>query len=380
MCNMTTIIPWKYHNDMNLKRGLSKTGRGAMRNIFALSVILAVTFYAFTTTAKDDEASVRFKKGVQLFNEGKNEEAVVEFQAAYDAKPSWKIMYNIGQCNASLKRYGMAIEAFEKYLAEGGDEVPPERQDEVLAQLGKLRQMVGYLNVKGEEGVEVYINKVLRGATPLSGSIIETAGIEHMIWLVKDGKKLLTVKRTLRGGEIVELTVPSDDSKTSSPTTTSEPTPPVTGPTADDSSTVASTDNPPDNSETTTKDEPKEPVTKDEGKKLKPVLFIVGTAVAVAFGGAAGGLAVAINSKWEKSAKSINDNPWIVDTKAVSANIRTMQILGYASLGLSAAGLITAIVAIPLTNWKKQESVSSSLKLRLLADGKNSGLCLEGRF
>ena len=53
-------------------------------------------------------------------------EAVRAFRSANEINPSWKIEFNIGQCEAALKRYGLAMEAFEKYLALGGDEVPTD--------------------------------------------------------------------------------------------------------------------------------------------------------------------------------------------------------------------------------------------------------------
>ena len=138
-----------------------------MRKVSVLGVFAIVLCTCCLGQAQDKstDAATHFKKGVALFNENKKDEAVQEFNAAYEIKPSWKILYNIGQCHASLKRYGMAIESFEKYLGEGGDEVPKERQDEVLGELDRLRRMVGSIKVHGPDGVEIYIDKILRGKT-----------------------------------------------------------------------------------------------------------------------------------------------------------------------------------------------------------------------
>ncbi len=352
------------------------------------TAVLSICLTGFGQTKDEDkEASLHFKKGVQLFNENKKEEAVNEFKTAYEIKPSWKIMYNIGQCQASLKRYGLAIDAFEKYLGEGGDEVPPERSDEVLAELERLRKMVGSLRVSGPDGVEIYVDKILRGTTPLKASILETAGVEHSIWLIKEGRKVLSVQETFRGGETLELTVPPE-SKEGTETTeikdgpvqpegveTSEATPAGAGTSNGDVSGTTGGDD-------TTTTGPIEPT--DSRKKLSPAIFIAAAAAAVLFGGAAGGMAVAVNAKWEKSERKLNDNPWIVDTEAVASNIRTMHIIGYASLGMAAAGVITAAAVAPFTRWNKeavpQKKPSTSLRIAPLADSQNVGLVIDGRF
>jgi hypothetical protein len=342
---------------------------------------------------EDKEASSHFKKGVSLFNEDKKEEAVAEFKTAYEIKPSWKIMYNIGQCQASLKRYGLAIEAFEKYLGEGGDEVPAERSDEVLKELDRLRKMVGSLRVIGPDGVEIYIDKILRGTTPLKASILETAGVEHWIWLIKDGKKLLSVQETFRGGETLELTVPPESGEgTKPPVLTDGPVPNdagTGGAGGDTATTGAGTTTEPSTSTNGTSATTSDTARPSDGKKkLSPVIFIAAASAAVVFGGVAGGMAIAVNSKWEKSVQKINDNPWSTDAEAVAANIRTMHIIGYVSLGLAGAGVIAAAAVAPFTRWKKQAAPkkteapkkSSNLTILPFADGQNAGLVLEGRF
>jgi tetratricopeptide (TPR) repeat protein len=105
-----------------------ETMTGSLRLIVALIVVL-VGRGLFADDNDTQAAAEHFKKGVSLFKENKKDAAVKEFKTAFELKPSWKIMYNIGQCEASLKRYGMAIEAFEQYLGEGGDEVSVERRD-----------------------------------------------------------------------------------------------------------------------------------------------------------------------------------------------------------------------------------------------------------
>ena len=329
----------------------------------------------------DKEASEHFKEGVTLFNENKKQEAVEEFNAAYAIKPSWKIMYNIGQCQASLRRYGMAIEAFEKYLGQGGDEVPADRQDEVLAELDRLRRMVGNVKVQGPGGVEIYIDDIQRGTTPMVSAILVTAGVEHRIRLIKNGEEILSVGETVSGNEVLELTAPQESSAAAVDTPpVIDPTPEGDGSGVTEGAAAGATDAStsdhalPEHGDTTG-------TTADSKRSgLPKVIFIASAAAAGAFGLAAGGLAVAINSKWESSEDKLNDNPWVVDAEAVSSNIHTMQILGYVSMGLAAAGLITAVAVIPFTDWKGKKSKRAALRAVPWAFGEGGGLVLEGRF
>ena len=330
-----------------------------------------------------NEASEHFKKGVSLFNENKKDEAVEEFNAAYAIKPSWKIMYNIGQCHASLRRYGMAIEAFEKYLGQGGDEVPAERQDEVLGELDRLRKMVGSVKVQGAEGVDIYIDDIQRGTTPIVSAILVTAGVEHRIRLVKGEEELLAVSETVSGNEVLELTSP--EAKGTGTAAVAPPPPPVPDPAPDgDGAVVAPAGSTEAETEASASDNalPEYAGSTEDSKSsgLSKTIFIASAAAAGAFGLAAGGLAIAINSKWESSQDKIDDNPWVVDTDAVSSNIRTMQILGYVSMGLAAAGIITAVTVIPFTNWKGKKSENAALRAAPWTFGEGGGLVLEGRF
>lgn len=192
-------------------------------------LVLAMCFSWNGLADKKDEqrAAEAFKKGIDLYNTGKMDEAVGAFRRADALNPSWKIQYNIGQCEASLKRYGLAIEAFEQYLGQGGDEVPVERRDEVLRELDRLRRMVGTIIIKGEPDVDIYVDIVKYANTSSRSSIQVTAGVAHEITFMKKGKKLGSVKLLVSGGEVVELPV---DSPT--PTTVSVAAPPPAAPAA----------------------------------------------------------------------------------------------------------------------------------------------------
>ena len=202
-----------------------------MRARFVLVVPLGILLSAFSAVADEKEtagpssAAEAFSKGVELFNAEKHEEAVSAFRRAYELKPSWKLHYNIGQCEAALTRYGLAIEAFEAYLGEGGDKVPVDRRDEVLSELDRMRKMVGAVKVKGPEGVEIYIDDLLRGKTPINSSILVTAGVPHKIAFKKGGAEITTMRETIRGGETMDLEIPDHEAEEEATPPPPEPAP-----------------------------------------------------------------------------------------------------------------------------------------------------------
>lgn len=67
------------------------------------------------------EAKKHYAKGDKLFALGKFDQALAEFEAAYEAKPLPKLLFNIGQAHRNLDHYDQAIFAFRKYLREVPD-------------------------------------------------------------------------------------------------------------------------------------------------------------------------------------------------------------------------------------------------------------------
>src|SRR5438105_150249 len=47
--------------------------------------------------ANPDEAAMRFKRGLELYEEQDFPNALIEFRRAYELQPSYKILYNLGQ-------------------------------------------------------------------------------------------------------------------------------------------------------------------------------------------------------------------------------------------------------------------------------------------
>jgi len=61
----------------------------------------------------DPEVQKHFDLANDLYNEGKYDDALVEYEAAYSAGKNWKILYNRGQCLVMVKREPDAIVDFQ---------------------------------------------------------------------------------------------------------------------------------------------------------------------------------------------------------------------------------------------------------------------------
>jgi hypothetical protein len=270
---------------LNFSRGMERLAMIRMRlrisrvSMVAALVGLLVSLGAVPASGDDTErAKTAFAEGRTLFEGGDFSRAASAFRSAYALAPHWKVLYNIGQCEAAARRYGLALDVFEQYLAEGGDEIDAERRDEVLAEVDRLRRMVGGIDIEAPAGSVVLVDGEERGRTPLSGRLRLAAGVEHLVVIMRGDDLLLSRKVRIGSGEVMSLVTKAaaDGPVASSP----EPREPSAPSAPADSSTDRS---------------PRPPLTDDASSGKLPVLFWVGagaTVVAVGLGagfwGAAG--------------------------------------------------------------------------------------------
>ncbi len=89
-----------------------------------------------------EESRRHFRAGVLLLEDPKTpryEEAYREFKDAYAGSPSYKILGNLGLCAMKLERDDEAIQAYERYLQEGGSDLDPADRAQIERDLDTLR-------------------------------------------------------------------------------------------------------------------------------------------------------------------------------------------------------------------------------------------------
>ncbi len=162
----------------------------------------------------DNEAAAleAFKEAKALYADSKFSEAANKFREANKLRPAWKLYFNIGQSEAAAKRSGLAVEAFEMYLSMGGDDVPVDRQELVVAEIKRLRPIVGFVSVTADPGATVIIDGNDRGTTPLPGPLMVAAGTEHDVRIERDGEALLERKVKVAGQQTISMEV-EDEAK-----------------------------------------------------------------------------------------------------------------------------------------------------------------------
>jgi len=158
----------------------------------------------------DDPARDAFQAGVEHYEAGRLDEALAEFRRAYELKPTWKILFNIGQCEAAAGRYGLALDMFERYTVEGGDEVPQQRRDYIADEVRRLQPMVGVLQVEAPDGTLIKIDGLERKTTPLKGPLRVAAG-EHRVELVQGEEVLLSDTFSVAGGVTTMVSAIEDE-------------------------------------------------------------------------------------------------------------------------------------------------------------------------
>jgi len=74
------------------------------------------------------EAHVHYEKGQVFYDEGRYDEAITEYEAAYRLKPHPNVLYNIGQAYERTLDYVSSVRWFERFLAEAPPEDAPRRK------------------------------------------------------------------------------------------------------------------------------------------------------------------------------------------------------------------------------------------------------------
>lgn len=139
------------------------------------SLLLAATLAspAAAATPVSQEAQEHFNAGVSFLQDpdgARYEEAYREFKAAYAASASWKILGNLGIAAYKLERDGEAINAFRKYLSEGGNEIDAEERAQVQRDLSTLEASAAKLSVEAPEGA-----MILDERFPATGSAVQNS-------------------------------------------------------------------------------------------------------------------------------------------------------------------------------------------------------------
>lgn len=152
------------------------------------------------------EAEQHFLRGKQLFDEGDYALALVEFNRAYELSPNYRVLFNIAQINIQLFNYAGARTTLEKYLREGGDDIPPARKAQAEKDLGMLKTRTAYLRITTTPPAAVTIDDTQLGTAPFSDPVLVNAG-QRKIGASASGFISTTKVVTVAGGDSQDVNI-----------------------------------------------------------------------------------------------------------------------------------------------------------------------------
>ena len=165
------------------------------------AVTLVGTLHGTVRADADDEARARYERALSLYEDGVYDAALVELRRAYELRPSYKLLYNIGQVRLALKDYAGALEAYQQYLRDGGGQIPAARVETVQKEMARLEQRVARLDVQVDvQGADVSIDDVSVGTSPLAGPLLVNSGTRRLTVRHPDYPEQ-TARVSIAGGE-----------------------------------------------------------------------------------------------------------------------------------------------------------------------------------
>jgi tetratricopeptide (TPR) repeat protein len=116
----------------------------------ALIVILTLglALFAAPRIASAEDAATKtakrhFTKGEKLFALGRFDEALEQYEKAFEAKPLPGFLFNIAQCHRNLGNIDQAIFSYRKYLRESPDAENREAVEQQITELEEEKARTG---------------------------------------------------------------------------------------------------------------------------------------------------------------------------------------------------------------------------------------------
>jgi len=147
------------------------------------------------------DARSRFYTGAQLYEEGDYEAALTEFRASYRLQAVPVVQFNVAQTLRALHRYHEAVEAFRRYLDQGGEAIPRERREATERTIRALERRIAPITLVVEpRGASISIDGRRVGDAPLEEPLMLGAG-RRAIAITADGHVPLTDEIEVVGRE-----------------------------------------------------------------------------------------------------------------------------------------------------------------------------------
>jgi hypothetical protein len=155
--------------------------------------------------AQVQQAREHFQRGVKLYEEEDYRASLIEFKRAYELAPNWAVLYNVGQSHYQLREYASALATMERYVAEGGAQIPPDRRAQVDREMAELRGRVAHVTLQvNVPDADITVDDVSVGKSPLPRAEVMSAG-RHKIAATKAGYTTTAKTVDIAGGDTLSI-------------------------------------------------------------------------------------------------------------------------------------------------------------------------------
>lgn len=186
--------------------------------------------------APESAADAAFRRGEELWAQQLRDEALREFERAYQISPAYEVLYFIAAVSVELGRWVEARRAFELYLQLGGTHIEPEQQAAVRQHLEVLGARTATLSVTlNVPDAEVHVDGARHGSTTISGLVVAPG--KHTVRVSKPGFAPVEQIVHASDGENVHIVVPLVRHGLDSPGPRPGSAPPYTAAVAHDAAT-----------------------------------------------------------------------------------------------------------------------------------------------
>ncbi|MET0795571.1 MAG: tetratricopeptide repeat protein [Polyangiaceae bacterium] len=122
-------------------------------------LMLTLTGPAWALPSNVDLAARHFQLGLEHADASELDSAASEFEKAYELSPNFAVLYNLARIYGALGRSVEALDAFSRFLADGGAAITPQRRAEVEGLISIHQKRIGIVEIGVEpETADVQID------------------------------------------------------------------------------------------------------------------------------------------------------------------------------------------------------------------------------
>ncbi len=161
------------------------------------------------------QANRHFKRALKFAADENHEEALAEFEKAYELAPHPLVLFNIAGAHRQLQQYRQALNTYSRFLLEGDGSVKPELLRRGKADMDELLSLVARVSVDSDpSGAILVVDGEEVGELPLTERLVLAPGTHVFEATLGDDDP---VKRTIKltAGDELELMLAMKPAKTS---------------------------------------------------------------------------------------------------------------------------------------------------------------------